>query len=88
MAGWLHFYSQVPCTQLNWWHELVAIGYDNGRVSICSSRGVRLIDINAHSRSITDVDIAVETGLVSYNSNMAILYSSWFFIAQLFSFRV
>ena len=55
---------------------------------LCSSRGVRLIDINAHSRSITDVDIAMETGLVSYNSNMAILYSSWFFIAPLFSFRV
>jgi WD40 repeat protein len=56
--------DQTSCIQLGWLRDLIAIGYDNGKVSICTSGGMRLTTINAHSRSIMDVDIATDTGLM------------------------
>ena len=64
-------YSLYPCVHISWWKDMIITSSGNGILRIYNgkSRGL-LIEVSAHSRWITDMDVSLETGLV----RLSILY--------------
>ena len=62
--------SEVPCMCLCLWDKLLIGGFTNGQIVVYSSEsGAKLVEIAAHARSITAVDVAPKTGLVYYKKS-------------------
>ena len=64
-------YSLYPCVHISWWKDMIITSSGNGILRIYNgkSRGL-LIEVSAHSRWITDMDVALETGLVCLSSSI------------------
>lgn len=57
---------RVPCPSVQLWQGIVAAGYGNGQVCLYdASTGALHIQINAHARTISALDLAPEVGKVS-----------------------
>lgn len=60
-----HIDSEVPCMCLCFWENLLIGGFTNGQIVIYNSdSGAKAIEIGAHARSITSLDVAPDSGLV------------------------
>lgn len=57
---------RVPCPSVQLWQGTVAAGYGNGQVRLYdASTGALHIQINAHARTVSALDLAPEVGKVS-----------------------
>lgn len=59
------FCRAFPCLCLCHWQSLLVAGYSNGLVRMFSAEtGFKRVEIAAHGRTITALDIAQDSGLV------------------------
>ena len=64
-------YSLYPCVHISWWKDMIITSSGNGILRIYNGKSrALLIEVSAHSRWITDMDVALETGLVGLSSNI------------------
>lgn len=61
-----HYPSRVPCPSVQLWQGIVAAGYGNGQVRLYdATTGALHVQINAHARTVSALDLAPEVGKVS-----------------------
>jgi hypothetical protein len=61
-----HYPCRVPCPSVQLWQGIVAAGYGNGQVRLYdASTGALHVQISAHARTISALDLAPEVGKVS-----------------------
>lgn len=61
-----HCPCRVPCPSVQLWQGIVAAGYGNGQVRLYDAgTGALHIQISAHARTISALDLAPEVGKVS-----------------------
>lgn len=66
--GWpnILYLPRTPCPSVQLWQGTVAAGYGDGQIRIYeASSGVLHVQINAHARGISALDLAPEAGKVS-----------------------
>lgn len=57
---------RVPCSSVKLWQGIVAAGYGDGQVRLYeASQGMLHVQISAHARAVSALDLAPEEGKVS-----------------------
>ena len=66
--------SGVPCLCLAAWQSYIMGGFANGQLRLYNSEtGVKVMEVSAHGRPVTALDVAPSAGMVSplaENTNM------------------
>ena len=65
--------SGFPCLSLCCWGSLLVAGFSNGQIRLYSvETGQKTVEIAAHGRCITALDVARDSGLVSRDCTEAV----------------